>query len=62
LWGNGLTVGKFFAGNDENAATHLKGLQAIVASRGGLERGDFDRFTIYNLTGSELASRFMFTG
>ena len=46
-----LTVNKFFAGHDEHAATQLKGLQATVSSRGGLDGGGFDRFAIYNLTG-----------
>ncbi|OCT51555.1 hypothetical protein CLCR_08336 [Cladophialophora carrionii] len=53
-----LISADFFAGHDENAATHLKGLQAIVASRGGLEHGDFDRFTIYNLTGCHALCQF----
>ena len=46
-----LTVIQFFAGYDDHAATHLKGLQTIVSLRGGLENGNFDRYTKYNLAG-----------
>ena len=46
-----LTADQFFAGYDDHAATHLKGLQTLVSLRGGLEKGNFDRYTKFNLAG-----------
>jgi hypothetical protein len=46
-----LTTSQFFAGHDDHAATHLKGLQTLVSLRGGLENGNFDHYTKYNLAG-----------
>jgi hypothetical protein len=47
---------QFFAGHDDHAAIHLKGLQTLVSLRGGYENGNFDRYTKYNLAGYALVS------
>ncbi|KAH0843504.1 hypothetical protein FOPE_08725 [Fonsecaea pedrosoi] len=48
-----LIAADFFAGHDDHASTHLKGLHTLVSLRGGLEHGNFDRQTKYNLAGTE---------
>jgi hypothetical protein len=42
---------QFFAGHDENAAAHLKGLQTIISLRGGVEHANFDSYTKFNIAG-----------
>ncbi|KIY00344.1 uncharacterized protein Z520_04029 [Fonsecaea multimorphosa CBS 102226] len=53
-----LIAADFFAGHDDHAATHLRGLQMLVALRGGLEHGNFDRQTKYNLSGTHAICSF----
>ncbi|OQV02734.1 Fungal specific transcription factor domain-containing protein [Cladophialophora immunda] len=53
-----LIAADFFAGHDDHAATHLKGLQTLVSLRGGLEHGNFDRQTKYNLAGTHALCSF----
>ncbi|EXJ72921.1 uncharacterized protein A1O5_04070 [Cladophialophora psammophila CBS 110553] len=52
------TIHTFFAGHDDHAATHLKGLQTLVSLRGGPEHGNFDRQTKYNLAGTHALCSF----
>ncbi|KIW73758.1 hypothetical protein PV04_01851 [Phialophora macrospora] len=53
-----LIAADFFAGHDDHAAIHLKGLQTLVSLRGGLENGNFDRYTKYNLAGTHALCQF----
>ncbi|KAJ9608153.1 hypothetical protein H2200_007141 [Cladophialophora chaetospira] len=53
-----LIAADFFAGYDDHAATHLKGLQTLVSLRGGLEHGNFDRYTKFNLAGTHALCQF----
>ncbi|OCT53302.1 hypothetical protein CLCR_09997 [Cladophialophora carrionii] len=53
-----LIAADFFAGHDDHAGIHMKGLQTLVSLRGGLENGNFDRYTKYNLAGTHALCQF----